>query len=54
MKKVLIIAGLIAIAIVGLYVYSIATKTIELQEESPLINDAMDSMDEATKADFEE
>ena len=54
MKKWLIAIGLIVAALLGWYVFSIATRVIEVQEASPLaVKDAMDTMDDATKAEFE-
>jgi len=56
----MIIVGILIaiIIIVGFYVFSIVNDVIELEEESPLdsqkkVNDALDTMSDATKSEFE-
>jgi len=54
MKKWLILVGIIVLVVIGGYIFSTATKVIEVQEASPLeVKDAMDSMDASTKKEFE-
>jgi len=54
MKKWWLLAGVFVLMVVAGYVYFTATREIEIQEASPLeIKDAMDTMDAATKAEFE-
>lgn len=55
MKKWLIGMGVVFLLVIAGYVYFTATKTIEVQETSPLlqVNDGMDTMTAAEKEQFE-
>ena len=56
MKKWLISVGVVVLVVVAGYIYLAATKTIEVQEASPLlqINDKMDTMTASEKEQFQQ
>ena len=58
MKKLIFIVALLIVIAIGFYVFFIVTDVKELEEESPLnsqikVNDALDTMSDATKIEFE-
>ncbi|MEK6977953.1 MAG: DM13 domain-containing protein [Candidatus Hydrothermarchaeota archaeon] len=53
MKKWSLIVGLVIAAVVAWYLISPVFRVVEVHEESPLIKDAMETMDAATKVEFE-